>query len=194
MDSLSQHRHISLQPLPFTPSVHYRQVRFPEPSCFIQSILKFEPYLPYLSPDISQPCIQQSILSIAMSAIPLTDLSTNRHPPPEPPAPSSQFSQAPSFPASSTDRRPHALLAPVTAHQSTNADTSNGTSVANNNAQHIPPAVTFAGVPYVDASLSVVYQAGRDIHVYPPTNGMCTLRSRYILCSRSVTFSHPPQQ
>ena len=125
-----------------------------------------------------------------MSAIPLTALSTNRHPPPDPPAPSLQLSQTPSVPAASTDRPPRTLLAPVTAYQAMNTDTFNETGVANNNAQHIPPAVTFAGVPHVDASHSVFHQAGRDIHIYPPANGMCTLLEVIIFYAHVLLLSH----
>jgi len=124
-----------------------------------------------------------------MSAIPLTALSTNRHPPSELPAPSSQFSQTPSFPTPSTDQPPHALLAPVTAYQSTNPGTSNRTGVANNNAEHIPPAVTLAGASHVDASHSVFYQAGRDIHIYPPANRTCICWEKSLYSM--LTFNRP---
>ena len=138
-----------------------------------------------------------------MSVIPPTPDLTTRPPLPEPPAPSLHPPPTRLSPASPTAQEPstaHALLAPSVSsptNRSTNAGTSSTTGVAHN-APHIPPAVTFSGVPYVDASHSVFYQAGGDIHIYPPANGARTLLV-YILYSHlidqcSIAFEQPPRR
>jgi hypothetical protein len=83
---------------------------------------------------------------------------------------SSQSTPTPPFPHSHTDQLSPALLAPFPApspaSQSTNPATSSTTGIGYN-PPHVPPGMTFSSVP----SHSVIHQAGRDIHIYPPING-----------------------
>jgi hypothetical protein len=139
---------------------------------------------------------------ITISIIPPMPDPTTRPPLPEPPAPSLHPLSTHLSPTSPTNQEPsmaHALLAPsasLPTNQSTNAGTSSTTGIAHNAPHTIPPAVTFSSVPYVDTLHSVFYQAGGDIHIYLPTNGVCTLLI-YILYSHlidqcSIAFAQLP--
>jgi hypothetical protein len=99
-----------------------------------------------------------------------------------PPALSLQSAPIPPSLASPTDQPPSTSPlvpdpAPSTTNQSTHPDTSSTMGIAYN-PLHIPHAVTFSGVPYIDASHGVFHQAGRYSHL--------SARQRYVRSSGDI--------